>query len=119
MGEGADREVYLCVCMRLEAYEHAYGHEYTVVMLKQPGHLTSMKKELGDCTRRLSLCRRCSSSLGGCSRSTSPMEMKLMVEAKVDAEEYICENYVRGVAFSHRLGFTHQSVTTTFTRGLK
>ena len=27
----------------------------TVVMLKQPGHLTSMKKELGVCTRRFSL----------------------------------------------------------------
>ena len=110
----------MCVCMHLGAYAHAYGHEYTVVMLKQPGHLTSMKKELGDCTRRLSLCRRCSSSLGGCSRSTSPMEMKLMVEAKVDAEEYICENYVRGVAFSHRLSRSlSESVTTTFTRGLK
>ena len=93
----------MCVCMHLGAYAHAYGHEYTVVMLKQPGHLTSMKKELGDCTRRLSLCRRCSSSLGGCSRSTSPMEMKLMAEAKVDAEEYIYENYVHGVASSHRL----------------
>ena len=27
----------------------------TVVMLKQPGHFTSMKNELGDCTSRLSL----------------------------------------------------------------
>ena len=52
--------------------------EKTVVMLKQPGHLTSMKKELGDWTSRLSLWRRCSSSLGGCSRSTSPIEMNDM-----------------------------------------
>ena len=67
----------------------------TVLIVKQPGHLTSMKKELGDCTSRLSLCRRCSSSLGGCSRSTSPIEMKLMVAregAQVDAAVriYIC-----------------------------
>ena len=53
--------------------------EKTVVMLKQPGHLTSMKNELGDCTKRFSLCLRCSSSRGGCSRSTSPMEMNDMV----------------------------------------
>jgi hypothetical protein len=30
---------------------------------------------LGVCTSLLSLCRRCSSSFGGCSRSTSPIEM--------------------------------------------
>merc|ERR1712087_140792 len=47
-------------------------------MLKQPGHLTSMKNEFGLCTRRLSLCRRCSSSLGGCSKSMSPMEICTM-----------------------------------------
>lgn len=29
--------------------------EKTVVMAKQPGHLTSMKYELGLCTNRLSL----------------------------------------------------------------
>ena len=69
----------MCVCMHLGAYAHAYGHEYTVVMLKQPGHFTSMKKEFGDCTRRFSLCLRCSSSRGGCSRSTSPMEMNDML----------------------------------------
>eukprot|EP00966_Prymnesium_polylepis_P306811 7090020-Prymnesium_polylepis.1 len=45
-------------------------------MLKQPGHFTSMKKELGVCTRRLSLWRRCSSSRGGCRRSISPIETK-------------------------------------------
>ena len=45
-------------------------------MLKQPGHFTSMKNELGVWTRRLSLWRRCYSSRGGCSRSISPMETK-------------------------------------------
>ena len=39
--------------------------ENTVVMLKQPWHLTSMKNELGDCTRRFSLCLRASNSAGG------------------------------------------------------
>ena len=43
--------------------------EKTVVMLKQPGHLTSMKKELGDCTKRLSLCFRFSSLAEGWRRS--------------------------------------------------
>ena len=43
--------------------------EKTVVMLKQPGHLTSMKKELGDCTNRLSLCFRFSSEAEGWRRS--------------------------------------------------
>ena len=41
----------------------------TVVMLKQPGHFTSMKKELGDCTNRLSLCFRFSSLAEGWRRS--------------------------------------------------
>lgn len=36
-----------------------------------PGHLTSMKKELGDCTRRLSLCCLCSYSFEGLRRSTA------------------------------------------------
>ena len=43
--------------------------EKTVVMLKQPGHLTSMKNEFGDCTRRLSLCFRFSSLAEGWRRS--------------------------------------------------
>ena len=43
--------------------------EKTVVMLKQPGHLTSMKNEFGDCTRRLSLCFRFSSLADGWRRS--------------------------------------------------
>ena len=30
--------------------------EKTVVMLKQPWHLTSMKNEFGDCTNRFNLC---------------------------------------------------------------
>ena len=81
-------------------------HACTVVMLKQPGHLTSMKKELGDCTSRLSLCRRCSSSLGGCSRSTSPIEMKLMVARGgargVDAAvRYIYVSRRAGAVFSY------------------
>ena len=41
----------------------------TVVILKQPGHFTSMKKELGDCTKRLSLCFRFSSLAEGWRRS--------------------------------------------------
>jgi hypothetical protein len=41
----------------------------TVVMLKQPGHLTSMKYELGACTRRRSLCLEASSAAEGCRRS--------------------------------------------------
>ena len=65
----------MCVCMYLGAYAHAYGHEHTVVMLKQPGHLTSMKKELGPATRRFflwmvpPLCRGWLSSREGCRRS--------------------------------------------------
>ena len=43
--------------------------EKTVVMLKQPGHLTSMKNEFGDWTRRLSLCFRFSSLAEGWRRS--------------------------------------------------
>jgi len=43
--------------------------EKTVVIWKQPGHFTSMKKELGDWTKRFSLCWRASYSWGGCSRS--------------------------------------------------
>ena len=43
--------------------------EKTVVMLKQPGHLTSMKNEFGDCTKRLSLCFRFSSLADGWRRS--------------------------------------------------
>ena len=43
--------------------------EKTVVMLKQPGHLTSMKNEFGDCTKRLSLCFRFSSDADGWMRS--------------------------------------------------
>lgn len=52
----------------------------TVVMLKQPWHFTSMKKELGDCTRRFSLCFRFSSSAGGCKRSIS-LESTMMLAA--------------------------------------
>ena len=38
---------------------------------KQPWHLTSMKKELGDCTNRFRLFFCFSSSTGGCRRSMS------------------------------------------------
>jgi hypothetical protein len=41
----------------------------TVVIWKQPGHLTSMKKELGLCTRRFNLCNEASCSEGGCNKS--------------------------------------------------
>jgi len=37
-----------------------FACEKTVVMVKQPGHLTSMKKERGTGTRVLSLCLRAS-----------------------------------------------------------
>lgn len=40
-------------------------------MLKQPWHFTSMKKELGLCTKRLRLCFSFSSSAGGWRRSIS------------------------------------------------
>ena len=36
-----------------------------------PGHLTSMKYEFGDCTKRLSLCRRASAGAEGLRRSTA------------------------------------------------
>lgn len=45
--------------------------EKTVVMAKQPGHLTSMKNELGFCTSRLSLWQRACCSVEGLRRSTA------------------------------------------------
>lgn len=45
--------------------------EKTVVMAKQPGHLTSMKNEFGLCTTRLSLCWRASTSGEGLIKSTA------------------------------------------------
>jgi len=45
--------------------------EKTVVMVKQPGHLTSMKKERGAGTRFLSLCLRASAAGVGLRRSTA------------------------------------------------
>ena len=53
--------------------------EKTVVMLKQPGHLTSMKNELGDCTRRLSLCFRFSSLAEGWRRSRTMVLVALLL----------------------------------------
>merc|ERR1719463_739871 len=44
---------------------------YTVVICKQPGHLTSMKKLLGDWIILLSLCFFFSSFGSGCKRSMS------------------------------------------------
>lgn len=46
-----------------------WAWEKTVEILKQPGHLTSMKQELGCCTRRLSLHFFFSSAGEGCSKS--------------------------------------------------
>ena len=43
--------------------------EKTVVMLKQPGHFTSMKKEFGDWTSLFNLCFRFSSDADGWRRS--------------------------------------------------
>ena len=48
-----------------------WAWEKTVVMLKHPGHLTSIKNEFGDWTRRLSLCFRFSDSIEGLRRSTA------------------------------------------------
>lgn len=45
--------------------------EKTVVMAKQPGHLTSMKNELGLGTSRLSLWQRACCSAEGLRRSTA------------------------------------------------
>lgn len=45
--------------------------EKTVVMVKQPGHLTSMKKERGAGTRVLSLCFLASAAGEGLRRSTA------------------------------------------------
>ena len=53
----------------------------TVVIWKQPGHLMSMKKLFGLCTRRLSLCVLASCSAEGCKRSigilTTAIDLKL------------------------------------------
>jgi len=40
-------------------------------MVKQPGHLTSMKNEFGDCTSLFNLCFLASTAGSGCSRSHS------------------------------------------------
>lgn len=40
-------------------------------MVKHPGHFTSMKNELGDCTSRFNLCFLASTAGSGCSRSHS------------------------------------------------
>ena len=42
-----------------------------VASIYSPGHFTSMKYELGDCTRRFSLCFFFSDSMEGLSKSTA------------------------------------------------
>ena len=59
----------------------------TVVMLKQPGHLTSMKKELGDCTKRLSLCFRFSSLAEGWRRSRTMVLVALLLLGTCGGDE--------------------------------
>ena len=49
--------------------------ENTVLIEVHPGHLTSMKYELGLCTRRLSLCVLASASEVGFKRSTMGLYM--------------------------------------------
>ena len=61
--------------------------EKTVVMLKQPGHLTSMKKELGDCTKRLSLCFRFSSLAEGWRRSRTMVLVALLLLGTCGGDE--------------------------------
>lgn len=48
-----------------------WAWENTVVMVKQPGHLTSMKKERGPGTSCLSLCFLASAAGEGLRRSTA------------------------------------------------
>ena len=54
-----------------ERGKKAFAYLKTVVMLKQPWHLTSMKNEFGDWTKRLSLCCFFSKDAGGFKRSMS------------------------------------------------
>ena len=61
--------------------------EKTVVMLKQPGHFTSMKKELGDCTKRLSLCFRFSSLAEGWRRSRTMVLVALLLLGTCGGDE--------------------------------
>merc|ERR1719311_1228261 len=48
---------------------------YTVVICRQPGHFTSMKKLLGDWIMRFNLCLVFSSLRSGFSRSISMIEL--------------------------------------------
>jgi hypothetical protein len=69
---------WLCVCVILLSTQKSVEEKNTTDSRKntnrrkQNGILKlTMKKELGDCTRRFSLCFLLSSSTGGCSRSIS------------------------------------------------
>ena len=73
----------------------------TVVMLKQPGHFTSMKKELGDCTKRLSLCFRFSSEADGWRRSRT---MVFLVAMRSWGPAWVFKGPLAARASSWRLG---------------
>ncbi len=75
--------------------------EKTVVMFTQPGHLTSMKYELGDWTRRFSLCLRFSSARLGCSRSCSN-RMGVGCETRTAAILYLIEPKSSGAGGKER-----------------
>jgi len=57
-----------------------------VVMVKQPGHLTSMKKDLGAGTRFLSLCLRASAAGDGFRRSTARTILKVYNRVNIGFE---------------------------------
>ena len=67
-----------------------WAWEKTVVIVKQPGHLTSMKKDRGAGTRALSLCLRASAAGLGLRRSTA----RTILSDFVDCEDRLrdCEN---------------------------
>lgn len=56
---------------RLGLYPSLRNHIYSTYIEKHPWHLTSMKYEFGDSTRRFSLWLRFSNSAVGCNKSTS------------------------------------------------
>jgi hypothetical protein len=66
--------------------------EKTVVMVKQPGHLTSMKKDRGAGTRVLSLCFFASAAGEGLRRSTARTILNDCRETKyIDGFSRVCE----------------------------
>jgi hypothetical protein len=58
-------------CEQPAHWTTVWACEKTVVIVKQPGHFTSMKKERGPGTRVLSLCLRASAAGVGLRRSTA------------------------------------------------